>query len=96
MEARSIILGPVISEKSTSGFPLRKYTFKVNKSAGKIEIRNAVEKIFDIKVEKVNTLHVRGRRRRKGKNTGFTPAWKRAVVTLRKGERGIEFFDDMM
>ncbi|MDR1240537.1 MAG: 50S ribosomal protein L23 [Oscillospiraceae bacterium] len=95
MEARDIILGPVVSEKSTIGVQNRKYSFKVDKKAGKIDIRGAVEKIFEVKVEKVNTLNLRGRVRRRGKVVGFTPAWKKAIVTLKKGGKGIEFFDNI-
>ena len=93
--AHDVIIAPLISEKSMLGISDLKYCFKVKKNAGKIEIRNAIEKIFNVKVLKVNTVNVRGRYRRKGKIAGMTPAWKKAVVTLVKGEKNIEFFNQI-
>jgi large subunit ribosomal protein L23 len=96
MLVHDVIVKPVISEKSTGGIALQKYTFRVAKKAGKIEIRNAVERAFGVKVVKVNTLNVRGKPRRRGRIIGFTSAWKKAIVTLQKDSKGIEFFDTMM
>jgi ribosomal protein L23 len=96
MEARDIIIAPVITEKSVAFLPEKKYTFKVAKGANKIEIAKAVEAIFDgVKVEKVNTISMKGRKRRMGRNEGYTPSWKKAVVTLKKDSKTIEFFDGM-
>ena len=96
MEARDIIIAPVITEKSVAFLPEKKYTFKVAKGANKIEIAKAVEAIFDgVKVEKVNTISMKGRKRRMGHNEGYTPSWKKAVVTLKKDSKTIEFFDGM-
>ncbi len=81
-----VILKPVISEKSMNMMADKKYTFKVHPDANKTEVKRAVEEIFGVKVQKVNTLSVRGRKRRQGYTMGFTPAWKKAVVTLKKGE----------
>lgn len=92
---RDIIIEPLISEKSMLGISDLKYCFKVKKNAGKIEIRNAIEKAFKVKVSKVNTVNIRGRHRRKGKTSGMTPAWKKAIVTLVKGEKSIEFFNQI-
>lgn len=94
--AQDVIIKPIITERSMEGLQVGKYTFKVAKSANKIEIAQAVEELFGVKVAKVNTISVRGREKRMGKNTGFTPDWKKAIVTLVKGEKTIEFFDGMM
>ncbi len=79
------------------GLQQRKYTFEVAKDANKIEIAKAVETLFKgVKVAKVNTLHVRGKKKRMGRNEGFTPSWKKAVVTLTENSKTIEFFDGMI
>lgn len=96
MIARDIIIKPVITEKSMAGAVEKKYTFKVAKTAGKIEIAKAVEEIFGVQVKKVNTLNVRGRYRRQGRTGGYTPSWKKAVVTLTEDSKTIEFFEGMM
>ena len=94
--AQDIILAPVITEKSMTAIGMKKYTFKVAKDAGKIEIAKAVEELFDgVKVKKVNTIHMLGRRRRQGYHYGYTPAWKKAVVTLTEDSKGIAFFESM-
>ena len=84
---RDIIIKPIITEKSMEMSALNKYTFKVDKNSNKIEIRQAVEKIFKVTVTKVNTVSVRGKMRRRGKYQGCSPDWKKAVVTLKEGER---------
>ncbi len=94
-DARDVILAPVITEKSMQATMDKKYTFKVAKDAEKVEIAKAVEEIFDVKVQKVNTISVRGRKRRQGLSSGFTPAWKKAIVTLTGDSKGIEFFESM-
>ena len=71
-------------------------SFEVKKDANKIEIAKAVEELFNVKVAKVNTLHVRGQMRRQGRNEGYTPSWKKAYVTLTEGSKPIEFFEGMM
>lgn len=96
MSARDIIIKPVITEKSMAGAAEKKYTFKVAKTAGKIEIAKAVEEIFGVKVKKVNTLNVRGHFRRQGRTGGYTPSWKKAIVTLTEESKTIEFFEGMM
>jgi len=93
---QDIILAPVITEKSMiATSEQRKYTFKVAKSAGKIEIAQAVEAQFSVKVQKVNTMNVPGRQRRQGIHTGYTPSWKKAIVTLAPDSKGIAFFESM-
>ena len=74
----------------------QEYTFEVCKDANKIEIAKAVEELFGVKVSKVNTLHVRGHMRRQGRYEGYTPSWKKAVVTLKEDSKPIEFFEGMM
>ena len=96
MVAQDIIVRPIITEKSMMGTAMKKYTFEVNKNANKIEIAKAVEELFGVKVKKVNTLHVRGRLRRQGRTEGYTPSWKKAVVTLTEDSKTIEFFEGMM
>ena len=95
MNARDIILAPVITEKAVSLLPEKKYTFRVADSANKIEIAKAVEEIFGVKVDKVNTISMKGRLRRMGRNQGYTSDWKKAVVTLKPDSKTIEFFDGM-
>lgn len=94
--AQDIILRPVITENSMDGIADRKYTFEVAKDANKIEIAQAVETLFGVKVAKVNTINVRGKLRRYGRFEGFTASRKKAVVTLTEDSKTIEFFDGMM
>ncbi len=95
--AHDIIVKPIITEESMTGLMMKKYTFKVAKDANKIEIAKAVEEVFPgTKVAKVNTIYVRGRERRQGVNKGYTPSWKKAIVTLTEDSKEIEFFNDMM
>lgn len=94
--AQDIILRPIITEASMDGTAMRKYTFKVAKDANKIEIAKAVEELFKVQVEKVNTSHVAGKLRKQGKFEGYTQAWKKAVVTLTEESKTIEFFDGMV
>ena len=97
MNARDIIIKPIITEKTMTGVVAdKKYTFKVDKKATKIDIAKAVEEAFGVKVSKVNTVNVRGRLRRQGRNEGYTPSWKKAYVTLTEDSKTIEFFEGMM
>ena len=89
------IISPIITEKSMLGISNLTYTFKVRKDSCKIEIRDAIEKIFNVKVSKVNTMNVRGRSRRRGRMYGMTPSWKKAIVTLAPGEKSIDFFNQV-
>ncbi|MBQ6830447.1 MAG: 50S ribosomal protein L23 [Clostridia bacterium] len=95
MNARDIILAPVITEKAVSMLPEKKYTFRVADKANKIEIAKAVEEIFGVKVAKVNTISMKGHLRRMGRNEGYTSDWKKAIVTLKPDSKTIEFFDGM-
>ena len=97
MEARDIILKPVITEKSVQGLAEKKYTFRVADGANKIAIAKAVEEIFGVKVAKVNTLNMQGKRKRLGAQpAGRRPNWKKAMVTLTKDSKSIEFFEGMV
>ncbi len=82
MVAEDIIIKPIITEKSNMDIQEGKYTFKVAKKATKVEIRNAVEKLFDVKVLKVNTINVKGKEKRVGVHRGMTSDWKKAIVTI--------------
>ena len=95
-KAQDIILAPVITEKSMYGVAEKKYTFKVANDANKIEIAHAVEQLFDVNVAKVNTISVRGRFKRMGRNEGYRPDWKKAIVTLTENSTTIEFFEGMI
>ncbi len=87
-----IIIKPIISEKSYDNVENGKYTFEVHPDAKKTEIRKAVENIFNVVVEKVNTMSVKGKIKKQGRTSGRTKNWKKAIVTLREGDR-IEFFE---
>ena len=93
--AQDIILKPVVTEESMLGTAMKKYTFIVAKDANKIEIAKACEELFGVKVQKVNTVNVRGHLRRYGRYEGYTSAYKKAVVTLTEDSKTIEFFDGM-
>ncbi len=82
MRPEDIIIAPVITEKSNDGMQEGKYTFEVNKKATKVDIANAVEKLFEVKVLKVNTVTVKGKVKRMGRYEGKTSDWKKAIVTI--------------
>lgn len=94
--AQDIILAPVITEASMAGIAAKKYTFKVATGATKIDIARAVQELFSVKVDKVNTVTVRGRFRRQGAHAGYTASGKKAIVTLTKDSKGIDFFESMV
>lgn len=96
MIAHDIIIRPIITEKSMMGIAEKKYTFEVAKTATKIDIANAVEEAFKVKVAKINTVSVRGKLKRQGRTQGYTKSWKKAVVTLTEDSKSIEFFEGMM
>ncbi len=93
MNRREYVLKlPVITEKSTHVKEnLRTVTFKVLRDANKIEIKDAVEKIFKVKVQSVRTANFHGKKRRQGRYSGRRPDWKKAYVTLKQGEKMVEF-----
>lgn len=94
--AQDIIVRPIITEKSMDGLAERKYTFEVAKNANKIEVKKAVETLFGVKVAKVTTISVKGKKKRMGRSEGYTSDWKKAIVTLTEDSKTIEFFDGIM
>ena len=92
MDAHTTIIRPVVSEKSYALIGEGKYTFRVDDRAHKTQIAQAVEEIFDVKVDAVRTAKVRSKPKRRGLHPGKTRAWKKAVVQLAPGER-IELFE---
>ena len=94
--AHDIIRRPLITEKSLAGVQNKVYTFEVALDANKHEIKQAVEEIFKVKVDAVNTMNVRGKEKRMGVHTGFTPRRKKAIVKLTADSKPIEFFEGMM
>jgi large subunit ribosomal protein L23 len=93
-DSRDIIIRPLISEKSSDLMEENKYTFVVSVRANKIEIKRALEEIFGVKVEKVNTANFKGKMKRLGRYpAGKQPRWKKAVITLAEGSKPIELFE---
>jgi large subunit ribosomal protein L23 len=92
MDARTVIIRPVVSEKSYALIGEGKYTFRVDDRAHKTQIAHAVEEIFDVRVDRVRTAKVRAKPKRRGLHQGRTRGWKKAVVQLAPGER-IELFE---
>lgn len=90
--ARDIIIRPLVTERSTALMQDGKYTFIVDKKANKIEIGSAIEEIFKVKVDRVNTVRVLGKTKRMGRTQGKRPDYKKAIVKLAPGE-SIEFFE---
>ncbi len=99
MNAYEIIKKPLMSEKSYAGIQNKVYTFVVDKRAGKIEIKKAVEEIFKVNVEKVNTINVKGKVKaqntKSGRTVGNTGDYKKAIVTLTKDSKPIAFFESL-
>lgn len=95
MNAYDVIIKPILSEKAYAGIETKKYAFVVDKRADKKQIKAAVEEIFKVKVEKVNTVNMRGKYKRQGRSEGYTSAFKKAYVQLTAGSKSIEFFDSL-
>lgn len=95
MREHDVIIKPLLTEKSYAGTENKKYTFVVAKKANKTEIKLAVEKIFDVQVESVNTANVRGKLKRMGRSEGFTPSYKKAIVQLKADSKPIGFFESL-
>ena len=99
MNSYDIIKRPIITEKSMKveldreGNEIKKYTFEVPKTVNKLEIKYAVEEVFGVKVAKVNTMNYDGKLKRMGRYEGSRASWKKAIVTLAKDSKTIEFFD---
>lgn len=94
MDAYRVLRKPLVTEKSTSLLADNKYTFEVDLKANKTEIKQAVESLFKVKVEKVNTMRVKGKAKRVRLVPGRTPDRKKAIVTLKQGDK-IEIFEGM-
>ena len=92
---QDIIIKPIITEASMDALSAKKYTFKVAANATKPEIAKAVEAMFGVKVEKVNTISMKKKPKRLGVHFGYTSEWKKAVVTLTADSKTIEFFDGL-
>ena len=92
---QDIIIAPVITEASMDRIANKTYTFKVAKNATKPEIAHAVEVMFNVKVDKVNTINMKRKQKRQGYTSGYTAAWKKAIVTLKPNSKTIEFFEGM-
>lgn len=82
MVAEDVIIKPIVTEKSSMASSEGKYTFKVNKKSTKVDIKNAVEKLFEVKVKEVRTINVKGKPKRQGAHEGKTSDWKKAIVTI--------------
>lgn len=90
-----VIIKPIVTENSMDLMANKKYTFVVDKRSNKTEIKNAVELVFGVKVEKVNTMNMLGKKKRMGVHIGKKADWKKAIVTLTQGSKTIEFFDGL-
>ena len=95
MKERDIIIRPLLTEKSYADIANKKYVFIVAKDTNKTEIKLAIEKLFEVQVDWVNTVNCRGKLKRMGRNEGYTPAYKKAIVQLKADSKGIEFFDSL-
>ena len=92
MLAEDIIIKPLLTEKGYDGIADKKYTFIVAKSASKTEVKIAVEKLFGVDVDYVNIVNCKGKLKRMGRNAGYTPDYKKAIVQLKADSKAIEFF----
>jgi len=92
MKKGEIILHPITTEKSTEQQGQNKYCFKVNPRANKKEIMKAVKEVFGVEPEHCNVINIRGKKKRERYKIGYTSSWKKAIITLKKGEK-IEFFE---
>ena len=94
--AYDIIIRPIISEQSMEDMDIKKYVFEVAKDASKPEIAGAIEEIFGVRVIKVTTTNVHGKKKRVGANpAGYSKSWKKAVVKLSEDSKNIEIFENM-
>ena len=95
LTSHDIIRKPIITEKSMASMAEKKYTFIVHADANKSQIKRAVEEVFNVKVESVNTINGLGKTKRMGVHVGKRPDYKKAIVTLTEESNGIEFFEGM-
>lgn len=94
MDPRDLIKRPLITERTTDLMEQNKYVFEVDRRANKTEIRQAVEKLFDVKVEQVNTVRTPRKRKRVGKHVGYTQEKKKAIIKLAADSKPIEIFGE--
>lgn len=92
-DPHDIIIKPIVTEASMNAMADKKYTFVVNKKSNKTEIKNAVEKVFGVKVASVNTMNMLGKNKRMGVHVGKKADWKKAIITLTEDSKTIEFFE---
>ncbi len=90
-----IIIRPIVTEQSMDEMAEGKYTFEVDRRSNKSEVKKAIESIFGVKVEKVNTMNMMGKIRKQGVHIGKRPDWKKAVIKLTEDSKKIEFFEGM-
>ena len=95
MEARDVIIRPILTEKSYAGIENKKNVFEVAKSANKTQIKLAIEEIFEVSVESVHTVNCKGKLKRMGRSQGYTPDYKKAIVQLKKDSKAIAFFESL-
>jgi large subunit ribosomal protein L23 len=94
-DVRDVILRPIITERSTEMMADNKYVFEVAPKTNKTEIKQAIEKIFGVKVESVNTMNVKGKPKRMGRYVGKRKDWKKAIVKLSADSKPLEFFESV-
>ena len=95
LNPHDIIIKPIVTYRSMRDMEEGKYTFKVDRRINKSEIKKAIENVFGVKVEKVNTMNMQGKLKRQGAHEGTRPNWKKAIVTLKEDSKRIEFFEGM-
>ncbi|MRH44836.1 50S ribosomal protein L23 [Aquibacillus halophilus] len=94
-DPRDIIKRPIITEHSSDLMAEKKYTFEVSTKANRTEIKDAIELIFGVKVEQVNTMNLKGKFKRMGRHGGFRPDRKKAIVKLSEDSKELEFFESV-
>ncbi|ANK60154.1 50S ribosomal protein L23 [Loigolactobacillus backii] len=94
MEARDVVLRPMVTEASMAKMDDKKYTFEVDVRANKTQVKYAVEEIFDVKVKNVNIMNVRGKKKRQGQFVGLTKKRRKAIVALTADSKDIKIFED--
>ncbi|RXT05366.1 50S ribosomal protein L23 [Ammoniphilus sp. CFH 90114] len=92
-DVRDVILRPIITERTTEMMSFNTYVFEVAPKSNKTEIKQAIEKIFDVKVESVNTMNVKGKPKRMGRYVGKRKDWKKAIIKLSADSKALEFFE---
>jgi large subunit ribosomal protein L23 len=92
LHPNEVLLAPVVSEKSYNLIEERKYVFRIHPDAHRTQVRQAVEELFDVHVERVNILKVQAKPKRRGLTKGIRPGWKKAIVQVRAGDT-IEIFE---